>query len=102
MPLSISPRQVWKPLLLSAAVAFVYWGVLARLGLFWWQDENYSHGLLIPFVIGYILWAGRDTLAGARSPCRCCCSRWRYPFRPSSSTRLLFLSSSSRRAAPCG
>ena len=66
MPLSISPRQVWKPLLLSAAVAFVYWGVLARLGLFWWQDENYSHGLLIPFVIGYILWAGRDTLAGAQ------------------------------------
>src|ERR1041385_6868970 len=63
MPLSISPRQVWKPLLLSAAVAFVYWGVLARLGLFWWQDENYSHGLLIPFIIGYILWAARDNLA---------------------------------------
>jgi exosortase len=65
MPLSISSRQVWKPLLLSAAVAFVYWGVLVRLGLFWWQDENYSHGLLIPFVIGYILWARRDTLARA-------------------------------------
>jgi exosortase len=37
--------------------------VLAHLGLFWWQDENYSHGLLIPFIIGYILWAGRDSLA---------------------------------------
>lgn len=65
MPLSISSRQVWKPLLLAAAVAFVYWGVLARLGLFWWQDENYSHGLLIPFIIGYILWAGREDLARA-------------------------------------
>jgi exosortase len=63
MPLSISQRQVWKPLLLAAAVVFVYWGVLARLGLFWWEDENYSHGLLIPFIIGYILWAGRDRLA---------------------------------------
>jgi exosortase len=62
MPLSISPRQLWKPLLLAAAVAFVYWGVLAHLGLFWWQDENYSHGLLIPFIIAYILWAGRAEL----------------------------------------
>src|SRR5947209_1513029 len=63
MPLSASARQLWKPLLVAAAVAFVYWGVLARLGRFWWEDENYSHGLLIPLVIGYILWAGRETFA---------------------------------------
>src|SRR5947209_1558896 len=69
MPLSISPRQVWKPLLVAAAVAFAYWGVLARLGRFWWEDENYSHGLLIPFIIGYILWSERDRLASvARRP----------------------------------
>jgi exosortase len=55
---------MWKPLLLAAAVAFAYWGVLARLGRFWWEDENYSHGLLIPFVVGYILWTERDRLAG--------------------------------------
>jgi exosortase len=65
MPLSISARQLWKPLLVAAAVAFAYLGVLARLGRFWWEDENYSHGLLIPFVIGYILWAERGRLAGA-------------------------------------
>jgi exosortase len=64
MPSSILPARVWKPLLLVAAVAFAYWGVLARLGRFWWEDENYSHGLLIPFVIGYILWAERDRFAG--------------------------------------
>jgi exosortase len=64
MPLSISARQLWKPLLVAAAVAFAYWGVLARLGRFWWEDENYSHGLLIPFVIGYIIWAERERLAG--------------------------------------
>ena len=56
-------RSHWKPLLLAAAVAFTYWGVLAKLGRFWWEDENYSHGLLIPFIIGYILWAERDALA---------------------------------------
>ncbi|HEX8354176.1 MAG TPA: exosortase, partial [Pyrinomonadaceae bacterium] len=64
MPPPISPERVWKPLVVAAAVAFAYWGVLARLGRFWWDDENYSHGLLIPFVIGYILWVERDLLAG--------------------------------------
>jgi exosortase len=63
MPLSISARQLWKPLLVVAAVAFAYRDVLARLGRFWWEDENYSHGLLIPFVIGYIIWAERERLA---------------------------------------
>ncbi|HKG12855.1 MAG TPA: exosortase/archaeosortase family protein [Pyrinomonadaceae bacterium] len=67
MPLSISARQLWKPLLVAAAVAFAYWGVLARLGRFWWDDENYSHGLLMPFVIGYILWAEREKFANATS-----------------------------------
>lgn len=59
------PRQrtLWKPLLLIASTAFAYWGVLAKLGRFWWEDENYSHGLLIPFIIGYVLWAERDSLA---------------------------------------
>ena len=65
MPLSISARQLWKPLLVAAAIAFAYREVLARLGRFWWEDENYSHGLLIPFVIGYILWAEREKIASA-------------------------------------
>ena len=62
-PTNISLERVWKPLVIAAAVTFVYWGVLLRLGRFWWDDENYSHGLLIPFVIGYILWAERGRLA---------------------------------------
>ncbi|MCA1594108.1 MAG: exosortase/archaeosortase family protein, partial [Acidobacteria bacterium] len=57
-----SPRYFWKPLVVIAAITFVYWSVLARLGVFWWEDENYSHGLLIPFIIAYILWTERDAL----------------------------------------
>ena len=60
---SPSASHVWKPALIAAAVAFTYAAVLARLSRFWWDDENYSHGLLIPFVIGYILWAERGRLA---------------------------------------
>ncbi|HEX7176545.1 MAG TPA: exosortase/archaeosortase family protein [Pyrinomonadaceae bacterium] len=56
-------RISFRPLLIAGAIAFAYWGVLAKLGHFWWTDENYSHGLLVPFIIGYILWSERTRLA---------------------------------------
>jgi exosortase len=50
---------------LAAAIMFVYATVLVKLGGQWWVDENYSHGLLIPFIIGYILWSERERLEAA-------------------------------------
>jgi len=41
---------------ITAAFAFLYAAVIAKLGLDWWSNENYSHGLLVPFVIGMIVW----------------------------------------------
>ncbi|HEY0077640.1 MAG TPA: exosortase [Pyrinomonadaceae bacterium] len=61
------PRNLWKPLLVAAAIAFVYAGVLLKLGRFWWDDPNYSHGLLIPFIIGYIIWTERERLSQMQS-----------------------------------
>jgi exosortase len=58
--------SLWKPVAIAAALAFVYWTMLAKLGHDWWTDENYSHGLLIPFIIGYILWTERERLARVR------------------------------------
>jgi exosortase len=52
-------RQLHKTLAIAAAVAFVYSTVLVKLGWDWWNDENYSHGLLIPFVVGYVIWHER-------------------------------------------
>ena len=62
------PRKLYQPLAIAVALAFVYFTVLMKLGGDWWNDENYSHGLLIPFVIGYILWLERKRFseAGAR------------------------------------
>lgn len=57
--------QLWKPITVAAAVLFVYAMVLVKLSGQWWVDENYSHGLLIPFIIGYILWSERERLAHA-------------------------------------
>ncbi len=51
-----------KALALAAACLFLYATVLAKLGRDWWTDENYSHGLLVPFVIGLIVWREWDGL----------------------------------------
>lgn len=55
-------RKFYQPLAIAAALAFVYFTVLVKLGRDWWSDENYSHGLLVPFVIGYIFWHERKRL----------------------------------------
>lgn len=59
------PRYLWKPVAIGLALAFVYFGVLRKLGFDWWTDENYSHGLLIPVIIAYIIWLERDRLGRA-------------------------------------
>jgi len=57
-------KKLWQGLAISFAIAFAYATVLVKLFHDWWNDENYSHGLLIPFIIGYIIWVQRDKLAG--------------------------------------
>jgi exosortase len=59
--------HLWRPLAISAALVFVYGFVLAKLGHDWWTDENYSHGLLIPLIIGYIIWAQREHFTRAET-----------------------------------
>jgi exosortase len=56
-------KHLWRILAISAALILVYATVLAKLGHDWWTDENYSHGLLIPFVLGYFLWSQRERFA---------------------------------------
>src|SRR4051794_36349229 len=61
--MSVTFRQLLpKTIAIFAALALLYSGVLLRLGSDWMADENYSHGLLIPFVIGFILWTEREVL----------------------------------------
>ncbi len=55
-------RSIWKPLLIVAGLSFLYARVLAKLSYDWWTDDNYSHGLLVPFVIGYVIWFEFDGL----------------------------------------
>ena len=59
---AFSIKSIWKPLIISAGLLFLYETVLVKLGYDWWTDDNYSHGLLVPFVIGYIIWLDFDGL----------------------------------------
>lgn len=52
-------EKFYKPVAIAAALAFVYFAVLMKLSRDWWADENYSHGLLVPFIIGFIIWQER-------------------------------------------
>jgi exosortase len=62
-------KHLWRILAITFALVFVYATVLTKLGHDWWTDENYSHGLLIPFIIGFILWSQRERLTRAtRNP----------------------------------
>src|ERR1044071_3952289 len=56
---AVIPRKIFQPLAIAAAVSFLYFTVMVKLGNDWWHDENYSHGLLIPFIIGFIVWRER-------------------------------------------
>lgn len=53
----------FKTLLVIAAAVALYPTVLAKLGRDLWADDNYSHGLLIPFVVAFIIWTEREALA---------------------------------------
>ena len=56
----------WRALAIAFAIIFAYATVLVKLTRDWWFDENYSHGLLIPFIIGIILWLERDKLSSEK------------------------------------
>jgi exosortase len=56
-------KHYWRAFAIAFAILFTYAAVLVKLSRDWWGDENYSHGLLVPFIIGYILWLRRDSFA---------------------------------------
>lgn len=56
-----------KRSLVGLAIAFgliilIYWPVLVGLVTEWYNDDNYSHGFLIPLVSGFFIWKKRAEL----------------------------------------
>jgi exosortase len=67
LPMSAVPRKFFPPVAIAIALAFLYFTVIVKLANDWWHDENYSHGLLIPFVIAFILWHERKSFVDSKS-----------------------------------
>lgn len=57
-------RVVARPgsLLLLAILVVLYRSVIRDLVWQWWDDPNYSHGFLVPFFSGFLIWQRRDRL----------------------------------------
>ena len=47
---------------LVGLLALLYAPVLAGLFGLWWGDLNYSHGLLVPPLVAFVVWSKRDAL----------------------------------------
>ncbi len=55
-PVTNKSWWLWGALLVSLALLFfIYWSGLALM-VTWWQQEEYSHGYMIPFVALFLLW----------------------------------------------
>src|SRR5437588_3747629 len=65
--MSAIPRKFFPPVAIAIALAFLYFTVIVKLANDWWHDENYSHGILIPFVIAFILWQERKSFVDSKS-----------------------------------
>lgn len=52
-------------LLFGALLVALYWRIVPDMVRQWWDDPNYSHGFLVPFFSGYLVWVARDRLRAA-------------------------------------
>src|SRR5438270_11016977 len=48
-------KPTWQISLLLLATALVYAGTVKSLVVDWWRNPDYSHGLLLPFALAYVL-----------------------------------------------
>jgi exosortase D (VPLPA-CTERM-specific) len=54
-------------ILILVLMAILYSDILKKLALDWWNDPNYSHGFLIPFISAYLIWEQRKFLRATQA-----------------------------------
>ena len=59
---SLSPHPLLIVAGLVAALIWTYWPVIPGLVAQWWNEDEYSHGFLIPIDSAYLVWTKRDEL----------------------------------------
>jgi len=56
----VNASREW--ILLGLATVFLYGGTLLALCVAWWKNPDYSHGLLLPLALAYLLYEKRERL----------------------------------------
>lgn len=46
----------------AALLLYLFYPTLKEIALICWNDDDYSHGLLLPFVAGYMIWDRREQI----------------------------------------
>jgi exosortase len=59
-------RFAWGSALIGALMMAVYYRVLAKLVIDWWQIPDFSYGFLVPIFAAYLVWAKRKTLLNTK------------------------------------
>ena len=61
-----NPHFAWGSALIGVLTLAVYYRVLAKLVIDWWQIPDFSHGFLVPVFAAYLVWTKRQTLLNTR------------------------------------
>ena len=61
-PPSVLSRALWPATLLGAIILALYFKIGVKLVHDWINIPDYSHGLLIPFFVAFLIWDQRRTL----------------------------------------
>jgi len=56
----------WGAALIGVLMAAIYYRVLGKLVLDWWEIPDFSHGFLVPIFAAYLVWTKKDTLLNTR------------------------------------
>lgn len=56
-------RRFFPLLIASLCFLILYYQVIYKMILDWANDDNYSHGFLIPVIAGYLIWQDRERLS---------------------------------------
>ena len=59
-------RFPWRSALIGLLVAAIYYRILGKLIIDWWQIPDYSHGFLVPPFAAYLVWVKRKAICEAR------------------------------------
>ncbi|HEV2763438.1 MAG TPA: exosortase, partial [Pyrinomonadaceae bacterium] len=62
LPRAGTPPGLWHLIAVALALVFIYARTAAYIAGQWWTNENYSHGLVVPLLIAYIVWAQRGEM----------------------------------------